>query len=216
MVVTLCLQLKQRLLLDHKVLGLYASIYRFNEINKTGFTFRKQKFACRELCLVSVEEAEMEAIRTAKQAARERLNTLCAWASADDECVPAPAHLGSLQLLADAVDLRICGPIPEFSLQAPAVAPAAQAGATITTGQPVNDGRWGSADCSQRAEPGLPLYMGWQTGDASAGHRTMPPCHPVSWRCTETAGDDRPPWLPQWHHGNPGVAGQSAQVLPIH
>ncbi len=158
----------------------------------------------------------MEAIRVAKQAARERLNTLCAWASADDEYARDPANLGSLQLLADAVDLRVCGPILESSLQAAAVPPAARAGATITTGQPTSDGRWGSADCSARAQPGLPLQMGWQTGDASSGRGTAPPCHPLSWRCTETAGEDCPPWLPQWHRGSAGVAGQSVQVLPIH
>ena len=157
----------------------------------------------------------MEAIRKAKQAARDRLNTLCAWAGADD-CAPVPGNLGSLQLLADAVDLRICGPILESSLQAAAVAPAARAGATITTGQPPDEGRWGSADCSAHAEPGLPLHTGWETGNASAGRGPVPPSHPLSWRCTEAAGEDCPPWLPQWHRSNAGVAGQSVQVLPIH
>ncbi len=157
---------------------------------------------------MSVEEADMEAIRLAKQAARERLNTLCAWAGADGDC--APASRGSLQLLADAVDMRICGPILESSLQAAPVAPAAQAGATITTGQPMSDGRWGST------EPGMPLPRGWESCDTSAGHGTAPLCHPLSWRCTEAAGEVRPPWLPQWHRGSVGVAGQSVQVLPIH
>ena len=156
----------------------------------------------------------MEAIRTAKQAARDRLSTLCAWASADDYAA-APANPGSLQLLADAVDLRAGGHQTEYSVQAGAAVAAAQAGAVITTGQPTDGGRWHAARHAAGAEPALPLQRGWDPRDLSAGCGIVPPCHPLSWRCTEAAGEDCPPWLPQWHRGSAGVAGQSVQVLPI-
>ena len=169
--------------------------------------------ACRALCIATADEAaDVQSIQKAKQAAHERLNTLCGLSNATDGS--APANLGSLLLLADAVDLRPSGGPSDFTSQPTAAASAILAGAPVAAGQPTTGRGWSSTVTSGQTDLAAP--MDWETRGAFGARVDVPPCHPLSWRCTEAAGEDRPPWLPQWHRRDAGVAGQPVQALHIH
>ena len=126
-------------------------------------------------------------------------------------------NLSSLRVLADAMDWHAIGPQPQGQPQVAAAPKFGEHGSSKPNAQHMLGG-----DCSDMSAPAWtdvrPSAISERKGGCGAGlgvRGGARPGPPVSWRCTEVAGDCTP-WLPQWHRHAAGAAGQPMHVPHIH